>query len=67
MGQNEDDSPGGISVYSEKLLQRVRGVCRCVGDFGERGGVWNQAHIVWKVFAISLLKVTISQEEQVSP
>ena len=60
MGQNEDYSPGGsISDSSKILIQRGKGECQYICDFGEGGGTCNKAHILQK-FAASLVKVTVS-------
>ena len=67
LGQNEDYSPGSsISESSEIWLQRDTGTGQYTGDYGEGGGPSNQAHIFQK-FAASLVKVTTSHEEQMSP
>ena len=63
LGQNEDSTPGdSISYSAEVSLQRGRGKCQYICDFGEGGGTWNEAHILQK-FAASLMKVTASHEE----
>ena len=67
MGQNEDYSLGdSISVSSEKLLQRGRREGQYICDFGE-GGVHAIEHIFLQKVSASLVKVTASHEEQMSP
>ena len=70
MGQNEDYSLGrGLSDSSEKTLQKGRRECQYICDFGEEveGGVHAIKHTFLQKVAASLLKVTASHEEQMSP
>ena len=68
LGQNEDCSPvDSISDSSEKLLQRGKGERQYICDFGA-GRVHATEHIHFlQISSASLMKVTASHEEQLSP
>ena len=60
LGQSEDCGPGNsTSDSSEKLLQKGRGECLYICDFG-KGGIHAIKHIFFQ-------KLYASHKEQVSP
>ena len=74
LGQNEDYSPrDSISDSSEKLLQRGRGKVSIHVIFMKGGATCNQAYIYIYIFfffqivSASLVRATVSHEEQISP